>query len=212
MSDEMILSTGIKSLSGKLGAWFFLWQLPMFKSLRTQVTTQSWEDDGRYSFPLCLGERRFTALIQGVHPTRLTLEGASMLLSFDLSRAEVHILPCTAAAEPVAQLVRQRLLTLRKVPVFKVPTIGYDYHDIHSLAKSAYWFDKLWFALSDAFPGAVVWVDKGSCGPMSGELPAGAQPELIIAGDEERFIVYDTANDRLTGSLGAPDIRGSIGF
>ena len=204
MENRALLEFRVKTLAERIGLWFVVWGMSLFRDQLTEVITESPMDDGSYLLPFCLGSERFGALIQDVHPVMLVCRTNKLTIRMDLHSSMFEMIALDDTSKRVFDLIKQQIMALKSVPKVSIPALGYDHRGIVATMKSAYWAEKIASAMSVA--GPLTWLPERSAKPGSGDPVTRSHPALIYAGEGSRFILYNRANDRLIAGSDAPDI------
>ena len=206
MASEAKLEFRVNTLSERIGIWFYIWRMSLFSSLPTEVVVESAIDDGYYRLPLCLGEERFGAMIQGAHPELLICESPQIRIRMDLKSSMFEMKAQKPETCRLLDVVKQRIMALEAIPEVRIPAVGYEHKRVVARMKSRYWAEKLGDAMKAANVGNVAWVEARRTAARQDDPVSTASPDLIFSGVGDRFIVYDHMNDRLMGGCAALDI------
>ena len=207
MEHKAVLRFGVDTLAQRVGIWFYIWELPLFTGLYTEVVTESAEDYGRYVLPLHIGKDCFATLVQNVEPRLLILQTQNIVVRLDVRSSMLEMVAYEDTAKSIFDFVKAHIQKLTAVPEVKVWPIAYDYHGLSRKLKSAYWPELLCSAFRAEMPGQeILWFNGENTVPRRGDPPANVTPALLMVQDVNGWILYDRANDRLLGAGNVPDV------
>lgn len=207
MEHKAILRLGVDTLTQRVGIWFYIWKLPLFSGLYTEVVTESVEDYGRYVLPFRIGKDCFATLVQDVEPRLLILRAKNIMIRLDVRSSMLEMVAYDDTAKPVFDLVKAHIQKLTAVPDVKVWPVAYDYHGLSRKLKSAYWPELLCSAFRAEMPGQeILWFNGEDAVPRRGDPPSNVIPTVLMVQNMNGWIFYDRTNDRLLGAGNVPDV------
>lgn len=194
----------LRTLDKLISVWFQVWNLPVFRSHRTEVRTLETQEDGMYFYPIALGAPVFAALIRGVRPVTLSISTGKLDVQLGLVDSTLHLYAWDPGAEGMLELVKQKVLAIRSLPKEEQIELGWEHFHIMQLLNTPYWTQILAGEMRSA--GNFRWIAHGDATVHTGEFGAQVTPDFMLAGEGASFICYDRENDRLVGGTAAPDI------